>query len=1110
MKSKIFTLLIIPLLLIGLIVPQPAKAESGITIYVVSAITDEKILPTSSISDSYISNKISIIACPGEYEPASFVVRAHEDITSLEIQATNLVGTGSSIPSSNIDIRVVKCWYQAGYTIEDTAHKHLTPELLLKDDSLVKVENGENYLKLTTGEYVWISSPSGVPGVPIYPTVDQLPVMDSSTLQPVNIPANTNKQFWLTVKVPDDCPSGIYEGEIELRTAAGLIGELQLKLEVFPIELSQPYLTYSLFYQGSLYSAWPTGSIASPYKSEEQLRAEMTNMLEHGVHNVAVYQGLADKVLLGRYLSIKNEVGMGNQPLYLRSIRTNNPTDPASLEALRNTIEEIIDFTRPYGVTEVYISGIDEATGEVLTSQRPSWEVVHEAGGKVFVTGYKPGDLDAEGTFGLVGDIVDLNVCAFQPTSEEAANWHSLGHQIFSRANPQVGEEEPGTYRRNYGLLLWQTDYDGAMNWMYQWGAYNIWNDFDHSSFRDHNFTYPTMDGVIDTIQWEGWREGVDDMRYLSTLLNAIETAKGNGKDTSSAEAWLTALKNSDLKAVDLDAVRLEMTAYILSLLTDDTTPPTISLVTTSEITPISALITWTTDEPATSQVEYGITGDLGLSTGLDTALVLEHAASLVNLTFSTTYYYRVISGDVTGNQATSDTLSFSTPPPSPPSISFVAPTDADKAVVSRDWTEIHVSAESEYYTSSFIDWNRSLVGYWNFSENAGATANDKSTYGNNGTLINGPGWQPGKFGSALHFDGLNDYVDCGNSASLNLDGKDFTITLWIKPEIIYKYRSFFYRGYSNKGFIRSANDGMWFEVQDGSGSNTLKVPMSFVSDKWYFVAYVVKQNGEHKAWVYDENGLVAFASKPLNGLTRGADGNKLRLSATTGRTADQESQYAGLMDEVRVWNRALSEEEIEASYNTKLYTLSRQFTSLANGTYQYYAYTTDLTGLSARTETRTITIDTTAVNLPPVLNPVGNRAVSEGNLLTFAISASDPDGDSLTYSASNLPPGASFDPGSRTFSWTPGYGQAGVYSNIHFEVSDGSLTDSEDITITVNQPREGCDVNSDGAVNVLDLIRVGQHWGEVGSPGWIPEDVNRDGTVNVLDSILIGQYWTG
>jgi len=52
-------------------------------------------------------------------------------------------------------------------------------------------------------------------------------------------------------------------------------------------------------------------------------------------------------------------------------------------------------------------------------------------------------------------------------------------------------------------------------------------------------------------------------------------------------------------------------------------------------------------------------------------------------------------------------------------------------------------------------------------------------------------------------------------------------------------------------------------------------------------------------------------------------------------------------------------------------------------------------------------------------------------------------------------------------------------------------------------------DLNMDGKVDVLDMILVGQKFGQAGSPGWIREDVNKDGTIDVLDMILIGQHWT-
>ena len=151
------------------------------------------------------------------------------------------------------------------------------------------------------------------------------------------------------------------------------------------------------------------------------------------------------------------------------------------------------------------------------------------------------------------------------------------------------------------------------------------------------------------------------------------------------------------------------------------------------------------------------------------------------------------------------------------------------------------------------------------------------------------------------------------------------------------------------------------------------------------------------------------------------------------------------------------------------------------------------------------------STNRAPVLNAVGDRAMVELATLAFTISATDPDGDTLTYSASNLPQGATFQPATRTFSWTPGYGQSGTYTNVHFQVSDGKLTDSEDIAITVtaSSSLQG-DVNGDGSVNALDMIRIGQHWGETGVGGWIREDINQDGTVSVLDATLVGQHWTG
>ena len=93
-----------------------------------------------------------------------------------------------------------------------------------------------------------------------------------------------------------------------------------------------------------------------------------------------------------------------------------------------------------------------------------------------------------------------------------------------------------------------------------------------------------------------------------------------------------------------------------------DTTAPVISEVSVSGITTNSALITWSTDEPSTSQVEYGTTSAYGLSSPLDTSLVTSHSVSLSGLEPDTAYHFMLKSNDEVGNDALSADCIFITP----------------------------------------------------------------------------------------------------------------------------------------------------------------------------------------------------------------------------------------------------------------------------------------------------------------------------------------------------------------------------------------------------------------------------------------------------------------
>ena len=88
--------------------------------------------------------------------------------------------------------------------------------------------------------------------------------------------------------------------------------------------------------------------------------------------------------------------------------------------------------------------------------------------------------------------------------------------------------------------------------------------------------------------------------------------------------------------------------------------------------------------------------------------------------------------------------------------------------------------------------------------------------------------------------------------------------------------------------------------------------------------------------------------------------------------------------------------------------------------------------------------------NSPPVLSKIGNKTIPETMTISFTISATDEDGDTLTYSASGLPSGALFNAATKTFTWTPTYSQSGTYP-VTFKVEDGhGGSNSETMIITV------------------------------------------------------------
>lgn len=126
----------------------------------------------------------------------------------------------------------------------------------------------------------------------------------------------------------------------------------------------------------------------------------------------------------------------------------------------------------------------------------------------------------------------------------------------------------------------------------------------------------------------------------------------------------------------------------------------------------------------------------------------------------------------------------------------------------------------------------------------------------------------------------------------------------------------------------------------------------------------------------------------------------------------------------------------------------------MMTGVYYLYAVVDDTSTTASAYSLAAVTI--LPDNEPPALDPIGNRTGNEGELLTFEVTAIDPNPeDVLTFGGANLPDGAVIDPETGVFFWTSTYEQAGNYENVEFFVTDNGDpmgVDSELITITIGQ----------------------------------------------------------
>ncbi len=229
------------------------------------------------------------------------------------------------------------------------------------------------------------------------------------------------------------------------------------------------------------------------------------------------------------------------------------------------------------------------------------------------------------------------------------------------------------------------------------------------------------------------------------------------------------------------------------------------------------------------------------------------------------------------------------------------------------------------------IDLKKGLISWWPLDESSGSTAEDLIN-DNNGTLTNTPTWTTGKFGNALDFD-IDDYVMADYNESLEASDK-VSYGAWVKLDAFNSASASWVIGSNapdncgynmvlkNTGVAQCAvmkSDGTWVSIAGGSISTGVWYNVYCVYDRDYLTLYV-------------DGVRVGRASV-------GSDLYACSADFLIGGTSSASRYYDGLIDEVRVYDRALSDRDIEYLYEMSPYSFINYTDVFTNGTVGVDAY---------------------------------------------------------------------------------------------------------------------------------------------------------------------------
>ncbi len=217
------------------------------------------------------------------------------------------------------------------------------------------------------------------------------------------------------------------------------------------------------------------------------------------------------------------------------------------------------------------------------------------------------------------------------------------------------------------------------------------------------------------------------------------------------------------------------------------------------------------------------------------------------------------------------------------------------------------------------------LMAYWSFDKGAGKTVPDDSGNGNDGKIEDAKWSKKGKIGGAMSFDAVGAFVDVASQADLDPGEDDWTVEVWIKradtaepagnsgwQKILTKYPGA-WNGY-RIGLLNSS-----VHVIFGTGENNkveFNTQTKIQDTDWHHLALVVDRGGDAVIYIDGEPDATTANVEHINAV---ATDKNVEIGRCHWCQAGAVMGFFGILDEIKLWRAALTEDEVQLAMSGKL-----------------------------------------------------------------------------------------------------------------------------------------------------------------------------------------------